>query len=93
MEDTLHKTGHDTQVWWGKVILVHILHHSTVSYMVNNSWVHKRVEDTVSNYYIELGEPQDKLVCHGFVKICNLVIDALKKKSVVSDWVFSSVPS
>ncbi len=33
----------------------------------------------VSNYYIELEEPQDRHICHGFVKIGNLVIDALKK--------------
>ncbi len=48
--------------------------------MMNNSWVHKGVEDTVSNYYIELDKPQDKHIYHGFVKIGNLVIDALKKK-------------
>ncbi len=47
---------------------------------MNNSWVHKGVEDTVSNYYIELEEPQYRHICHGFVKINNLVINALKKK-------------
>ncbi len=28
------------------------------SYNMNNNWVHKGIEDTVSNYYIELEEPQ-----------------------------------
>jgi hypothetical protein len=52
----------------------------SLSYTMNNSWVHKGVEDAVSNYYIELEEPQDRHIRHGFVKIGNLVIDALKKK-------------
>ncbi len=51
-----------------------------LSYNINNSWVHKGIEDTVSTYHIELEEPQDRHVRHGFVKIGNLVIDALKKK-------------
>ncbi len=38
----------------------------------------------VSNYYIELEEPQDRLICHGFVKIGNLVIDALKNCMILS---------
>ncbi len=46
---------------------------------MNNSWVHKGEEDAVSNYYIELEEPQDRHICHSFVKIGNLVIDTLKK--------------
>ncbi len=50
-----------------------------LSYNMNNSWVHKGIEDTMSTYHIELEEPQDRHVCHGFVKIGNLVIDALKK--------------
>ncbi len=38
-------------------------------YTMNNCWVHKGVEDAVSNDYIELEEPQDRHICHGFVKI------------------------
>ncbi len=49
----------------------YIIH--TLSYNMNNSWVHKGIEDTVSTYHI------DWHVSHGFVKIGNLVIDALKK--------------
>ncbi len=49
------------------------------SYTMNNSWVHKGVQDTVGNYYIKLEDPQNRHICHGFVKIGNLVIDALKK--------------
>ncbi len=48
---------------------------------MNNSWVHKGIEDTVSTYHIDLEEPQDRHVRHGFVKIGNLVIDALKKNA------------
>ncbi len=47
---------------------------------MNNSWVHKGIEDTVSKYYIELEELYDKHICHGFVKIGSLVIDSLKKR-------------
>ncbi len=47
---------------------------------MNNRWVHKGMEDTVSTYYIELEELHDKHICHGFEKIGNLVIDALKKR-------------
>ncbi len=50
-----------------------------LSYNTNNRWVHKGIEDTISTYHIELDEPQDRHVHHGFVKIGNLVIDALKK--------------
>ncbi len=50
----------------------------TLSYTMNNGWAHKGVEDTASNYYMELEEPQDTQICHGFVKIGNLFIDALK---------------
>ena len=50
-----------------------------LSYNMNNSWVHKGIEDIVSTYHIELEEPQDRYVCHGFVKLGNRVIDALKK--------------
>ena len=46
----------------------------SLSYTLNNSWVNKGVEDAVNNYYIELEEPQDRHICHGFVKIGNLVI-------------------
>ncbi len=46
---------------------------------MNNSQVHKGIEDTVSSYHIELDEPQDRHVCHDFVKISHLVINALKK--------------
>ncbi len=56
----------------------YIIH--SLSYTMNNSWVHKGIENTVSTYYIELEESHDKHICHGFVKIGNLVIDALKKK-------------
>lgn len=52
----------------------------TLSYTMNNSWLYKGIEDTVSTYYIELEESQDKHIRHGFVKIGNLVIDTLKKK-------------
>ncbi len=52
----------------------------SLSYTMNNSWVHKGIEDTVSTYYIELEESHDKHICHGFVKIGNLVIDAVKMK-------------
>lgn len=52
----------------------------SLSYTMNNGWVYKGIEDTVSNYYIELEESHDKHIRHGFVKIGNLVIDALKKK-------------
>jgi hypothetical protein len=52
----------------------------TLSYTMNNRWLHKGIEDTVSTYYIELEESQDKHIRHGFVKIGNLVIDTLKKK-------------
>ncbi len=55
---------------------------------MNNSWVHKGVEDAVSNYYIELEEPQDKHIRHGFIKIGNLVIDALKKLHDVESGLF-----
>ena len=54
-----------------------------LSYSINNSGVHKGIEDTVSTYHIELEEPQDRHVCHGFVKIGNLVIDALKKNCMI----------
>ena len=54
-----------------------------LSYNINNSWVHKGIEDTVSTYHIELEEPQDRHVRHGFVKIGNLVIDALKKNCMI----------
>ncbi len=50
-----------------------------LSYNMNHSWVHKGIEDTVSTYHIELEEPQDIHVRRGFVKISNLVLDALKK--------------
>ncbi len=50
-----------------------------LSYNMNNSRVHRVIEDTVSIYHIELEEPQDRHVCHGFAKIGNLDIDALKK--------------
>ncbi len=46
---------------------------------MNNSWVHKGVEDAESNYYIKLEEPQDRHIYHGFVHRGNLVIDSLKK--------------
>ncbi len=45
---------------------------------MNNSWAHKGIKDTVSAYHIELEEPQVRHVYHGFVKIGNLVIDAMK---------------
>ncbi len=44
---------------------------------MNNSWVQKGVEDMVSNKNIELEEPQDRHICHGFVKIGNLVFHEL----------------
>ncbi len=40
----------------------YIMH--SLSYTMNNSWVHKGVEDAVSNYYIEFEEPQDRHICH-----------------------------
>ncbi len=46
---------------------------------MNNSWVHKGIEDTLSTYHIVLEEPQDRHACHGFVKIGYLVIDALNE--------------
>ncbi len=52
-----------------------------LSYTMNNSWVHKGEEDAVSNYYIELEESQNRHICYSFVKIGNLVIDALKKNA------------
>ncbi len=58
---------------------------------MSNSWVRKGIEDMVSTYYIALEEPQDKNICHGFLKIGNLVIDVLKKYMILN-WVFSSVP-
>ncbi len=57
--------------------MYYIIH--SLSYTMNNSWVHKGVEDAVSNYYIELEEPQNRHICHGFINIGNLVIDSLKK--------------
>ncbi len=53
----------------------------SLSYTMNNSWVHKGIEDTVSAYHIALEESQDKHICNGFVKIGNLVIDELKEKT------------
>ncbi len=50
----------------------------SLSYTMNNSLVPRGIEDAVSNYYIELEKPQDSHICHGFVNIGNLVIDALK---------------
>ncbi len=55
-----------------------------------NSWVHKGVEDAVNKYYIKLEEPQDRRIHHDFVKVGNLVIDALKN-CMISNWVFQSV--
>ena len=52
----------------------------SLSYTMNNSWVHKGIDNTVSTYYIELEESHDKHIRHGFVKIGSLVIDALKKR-------------
>ncbi len=66
----------DGGVWYFSYTY-YIIH--SLSYTMNNSWVHKGVQDTVRNYYIKLEEPQDRNNCHGFVKISNLVIDALKK--------------
>ncbi len=50
---------------------------------MNNSWLHKGIEDTVSTYHIELEETQDRHVHHGFMKIGNLVFDALKKNCMI----------
>ncbi len=64
---------------------------NSLSYNKNNSWVHKGVQDTVSNYYIELEESQDRHIHHGFVKIGNLVIDALKNCMILNQ-AFSNEP-
>ncbi len=52
----------------------------TLLYTMNTRWEYMGIEDTVSNYYIKLLEPQDKCICHGFVVFenSNFVIDALK---------------
>ncbi len=50
----------------------YIIH--TLSFTMDNSWVHKGVEYMVNNYYIKLEEPQDRHICHGFVKIGNLLL-------------------
>ncbi len=42
---------------------------------MNNSWVHQGIEYTVSTYYTELKDSQDKNFYHGIVKIGSLVID------------------
>ena len=52
----------------------------TLSYCMNNSWLQKGIDDSVSNYYIELEESCDKHIRHGFLKIGSLVIDSLKKR-------------
>ncbi len=79
MDNTLHKKDmiqEDGGVQYFSY--TYYIIHSPSSTM-NNSWVHKGVQDTVSNYYIKLEEPQDRHIYHSFVKIGNLVIDALKK--------------
>ncbi len=64
----------------------------SLSYTMNNSWVNKGVQDTVSKYYIELEEQQERHIWHGFEKIGNLIIDTLKN-CMIFNWDFFSLPS
>ncbi len=58
--------------------------HAHTMLYIKNSWIQKGIEVMVSTYHIELEEPQDRPFCHGFVKIGNLVIDALKNCMILN---------
>ncbi len=70
-QDMIHEDG---GVWYFSCTY-YIMH--SLSYTMKNSWVHKGVDDAVSNYYIELEGPQNRHIRHGVIKIGNLVIEVV----------------
>ncbi len=70
---TKHKMIQEDGGVWYFLYTNYIVH--TLSYTLNNSWVHKGIEDTMSTYHIDLEEPQDRHVCHSFVEVGNVVFD------------------